>query len=300
MLCPQTVLMSSFDDLPISARLGELISDAQYGDAIALLDRTLLSGPGDAWLFGMRALLLLETGDVDGALNASATAVQNAPVAAFAHWTRGVVLLRANLMPGALRSAQRAVALDPEESDTHVLLARVYLQKLEWERARAALGDAALRGADDEELLPLRAAIAAGRGMEAHAGDTWRSFAQRYPANALARTGHAWTLLEAGDVKSAHTEFEQARLLDPTNSWATEGLVITQTRLLPVHKRWWQSLYDRVMLRREETMLIAGALLTGAGLLLLASGWLGIAAPLLLTMAGAALPVLDAWRRDQR
>jgi tetratricopeptide (TPR) repeat protein len=225
--------------------------------------------------------------------------VQHAPTAAFAHWTRGVVLLRANILPGALRAAERAVALDPEESDTHVLLARVLLQKSQWEHARSAIADAKVRGADEEELLPLRAAIAAGRGMEASASDTWRTFAHDYPANALARTGHAWTLLEAGDVVSAHTEFEQARLLDPTNAWAIEGLIVTNTRLLPVHRRWWSVVWGRAMQHRQQSMIIGGAILASTGVALLALGVAGTLIPTALTIIGAGLPSFDQWRGRQ-
>lgn len=289
--------MSQLDEPAISARLGELIADARFGEGLELLDRCLISNPGDAWLSGMRALLLLETGDVTGADAASAMAVEHAPVAAFAHWTRGVVLLRTGNLAGAQRAAERAVTLDPEESDTHVLLARVYLQKSQWESARAAVADAASHGADDEELMPLRAAIAAGRGLDARAGETWRAFALRYPANALARTGHAWTLLESGDVKRARSEFEQARELDPTNAWALEGLEVTRTRLRPVHRRVASALYDRVMARREETMMIAGSALVVTGILVLAVADIGVVAPLAIVVAGAALPVVDAWRR---
>lgn len=290
--------MSMHDETIISARLGELIADARFADGVDLLDRCLITAPGDAWLHGMRSLLLLETGDTTGALSASATAVQLAPIAAFAHWTRGVVLLAANIIPGARRAAERAVALDPEESDTHVLLARVCLQASEWEPARAAVADAEAHGADEEELMPLRAAIAAGRGLDARAGDTWRAFAQRFPANALARTGHAWSLLETGDVRGAHSEFQQARELDPTNSWAQEGLVITNTRLLPVHRRVLSVAWGRIMQRREETMLIVGATLASSALLLLGLGRSGIVLPSVLTAVGAGLPMLDAWRRE--
>ncbi len=290
--------MSQLDETLLSARLGELISDARFADGLELLDQCLAASPGDAWLSGMRALLLLETQDSRGALEASELAVQHAPTAAFAHWTRGVVLLRANSLTGALRSAERAVALDPEEPDTHVLLARVHLQKSQWEQARAALADAASQGADEEELLPLRAAIAAGRGLDMRAGDTWRAFAQRYPANALARTGHAWTLLESGDVTGARSEFEQARELDPTNAWALEGLDITRTRLRPIHRRVLSLLWGRVMARREETMLIVGTILSATGVAMQAMGRVGRYAPLLMTVTGAALPMLDAWRRD--
>ncbi len=290
--------MSQLDESIISSRLGELIADARYPEALRLLEVTLQAGSGDAWHYGMRALLLLETGDTTGALHASAAAVQEAPNAAFAHWTRGVVLLRANILPGAQRAAERAVALDGEEPDTHVLLARVYLQKSMWEQARMAIADADSHGADEEELLPLRAAIAAGRGLDARASDTWRAFAQRYPANALARTGHAWVMLESGDVRGAHSEFQQARVLDPTNAWALEGLVVTQTKLLPVHRRWVSAFWGRLMQRREETMLAIGALLTSIGLsmLLLPEGDIVVA--LVLTISGAGLPMLDAWRQE--
>lgn len=289
--------MSQLDENIISARLGDFIADARFAEALGLLDQALIAGPGDAWLYGMRALLLLETGDMTGALSASATAVQQAPVAAFAHWTRGVVLLRANIFPGAQRSAERAVALDPEESDTHVLLARVYLQKSMFEQARLAVDDAKTRGADEEELLPLRAAIAAGRGLDVRAGETWRAFAKHYPANALARTGHAWTLLEAGDVSGAFSEFEQARELDPTNAWALEGLVITKSRLRPVHRRVWPALWSRLMQRREESLVAIGVLFALVGLVLLATGSGDIVLPLLLTACGAGLPLLDVCRQ---
>jgi tetratricopeptide (TPR) repeat protein len=291
--------MSQLDEPPLNARLGDLIADARFADALSVLDQCLLLGPSDPWLYGMRALLLLETGDLPGALLASAAAVRDAPTAAFAHWTRGLVLLRANILPSALRAAERAVALDPEEPDTHVLLARVYLQNQQWDSARVAVADAASRGADDEELLPLRAAIAAGRGLNARAIDTWRVFAQRFPANALARTGHAWTLLESGNVRDARAEFEQARVLDPTNAWALEGLVVTQTRMMPVHRRWLSSLYTRVMAHREATMLLIGVLCAASGMVLLVAGTLGVILPTLLALAGALLPILDAWRSKQ-
>jgi hypothetical protein len=52
------------------------------------------------------------------------------------------------------------------------------------------------------------------------------------------------------------------------------------------------------MQRREETMLIGGALLATVGLALVATGKSGIVLALVITAAGAALPVLDAWRRE--
>ena len=146
--------------------------------------------------------------------------------------------------------------------------------------------------------MPLRAAIASGRGLDVRAGDTWRAFAHRYPANALARTGHAWTLLESGDVRAAHAEFEQARELDPTNAWAMQGLVITKTKLLPVHRRWFAVAWGRVMHRREETLLFTAAMLTSVALVLLGSGRSGIVLPFALTALSAALPMLDAWRQE--
>ena len=293
--------MSQLEESLISARLGELIADARFARealdaARSLPDQRGRRMPGCT---GCGRCCCSRPAIHDRRAEWPAPRPSSRrPIAAFAHWTRGVVLLRANILPGAQRAAERAVALDPEESDTHVLLARVYLQKSQWESARAAVADAASHGADDEELMPLRAAIAAGRGLDVRAGDTWRAFAQRYPANALARTGHAWTLLESGDITSARTEFEQARELDPTNAWALEGLEVTRTRLRPVHRRMASALYGKVMVRRDETMMIAGSVLVIVGLLSLASGRVGVVLPLLVTLGGAVLPILDAWRRE--
>ena len=106
------------------------------------------------------------------------------------------------------------------------------------------------------------------------------------------------SLLESGDVKGAQAEFEQARELDPTNAWAIEGLVITNTKLLPVHRRWVSVALGRVMNRREETMLLGSAVMASLALVLLGLGRSGIVLPSVLTAAGAGLPMLDAWRRE--
>ena len=66
--------------------------------------------------------------------------------------------------------------------------------------------------------------------VAARGADTVSPFLTLQYLYALARTGHAWTLLESGDVRGARVEFEQARELDPTNLWAAEGLAITNTR----------------------------------------------------------------------
>jgi ferric-dicitrate binding protein FerR (iron transport regulator) len=106
-------------------------------------------------------------------------------------------------------------------------------------------------------------------------------------------------LLESGNVRGAREEFEQARVLDPTNAWALEGLVVTQTQLMPIHRRWYSSLHSRVMAHREATMLLIGVLCAAAGMLLLATNRLGVVLPTLLSLAGALLPVFDAWRSKQ-
>jgi hypothetical protein len=101
-------------------------------------------------------------------------------------------------------------------------------------------------------------------------------------------------------VKGAHDEFAQARELDPTNAWALEGLVITQTKLLPVHRRWVTVVWCRLMERREESLVFIGAVTVCLGLLLLVFGTGGVVLPSLVTAAGAGLPMLDAWRRGNR
>ena len=158
--------MSPLDESVISARLGEYIADARFAEALELLDRCLILGTNDPWLHGMRALLLLETGDTTGALKSSATAVQ------------------------------------------------------------------------------------------------------------------------------------QARELDPTNAWAIEGLVITNTKLLPVHRRWVAVAWGRVVRRREETTLIGAVAMSSLALVLFGLGRSGIVLTSVITAAAAALPMLDAWRRE--
>jgi hypothetical protein len=63
----------------------------------------------------------------------------------------------------------------------------------------------------------------------------WRSLAERFPLNPVARAGAGWTRMHAGHIRAARAEFEQALALDPSLPWAKQGLVLALKARNPVY-----------------------------------------------------------------
>lgn len=213
----------------------DLLDDARYEEALAILDGELKRWRSDVELRALRVLVLLDLQRRDEAADDAALATELEPDNPFAHFAVGEVALARGEVVEALAAARTAQRLTPEDPEYLLLEARARTRAGQWPQV-LALAERVLATDPDNELASILRTLA----RETHSDgplDTaeWEALAERFPLNPFARSGRAWTLLERGRAKQARGEFEQALALDPSLAWAKEGLVLALKARNPVY-----------------------------------------------------------------
>ncbi|HOT91318.1 MAG TPA: tetratricopeptide repeat protein [Anaerolineae bacterium] len=202
-----------------------LLQTRRYKDAEAALRRALAAAPNDADAHILLALALYYQDRNADALREVHLAIGLAPEAAHAHYVRALILLDQGRPDDAMRAIHEALRLDPNDAAYHVVAGRVYLYKKDWKRALAA-AEAGLQ-CDPQHItcrnLQAMALVRLGRKVEAL--DALTDALARAPENALTHANYGWALLHQNKITEALAAFREALRLDPTSSWAREGIV---------------------------------------------------------------------------
>jgi len=92
--------------------------------------------------------------------------------------------------------------------------------------------------------------------------EAWKSLAEQFPLNPVARAGSGWTRTHAGQIQAARAEFEQALALDPSLPWAKQGLVLALKARNPVYALLLRFFlwFSRLPTRTRTYVLIGGVL----------------------------------------
>ena len=240
----------------------ELLSDGQRSEALARLDTVLREEPWQGTLFSLRGLICADAGLLDEADKAVRHAREVMPDHPFVQYAAGAVALQQGSVRDAIHAAQAARQLAPDYTEAMLLEARARAQLGQWDRVRALADGVAEREPEHEEAA-LLAAIAAEVARDGRLDpETWRGLGQRFPLNPVARAGSGWTQLDAGQIRAARAEFEQALAIDPSLTWAREGLATAIKARNPVYAvllrffLWFGRLQPRT-----RTVLVVGGFL---------------------------------------
>ena len=240
----------------------ELLADGQRPEALARLDLVLREEPWQGPLYALRGLICAESGRLDEAGEDVRHAREISPEHPFVQYAAGAVALQQGAMREAIHAAQAARQLDPDYAEAALLEARVRAQLGQWERVRALAGAVAERQPENEEAA-LLGAIAAevARDGSLHP-ETWRRLGERFPLNPVARAGAGWTRLDAGQIRDARAEFEQALAIDPSLGWAKEGLATALKARNPVYALLLRFFlwFGRLQPRTRTLILVGGFL----------------------------------------
>ncbi|MBW3543399.1 MAG: tetratricopeptide repeat protein, partial [Planctomycetes bacterium] len=150
--------------------------EGQFERADDLLERALLVNPDDAEIHRRRARLLLNHGDVDGAVAHLRYAIARDPEDAAGLMDLAELLARRGRLPEAERAAHEALSLEPLHVEGLLLVARLATARggeaeaLEiWHRvlglepenveARLGIAEVRLRGEHPEQAAPLLRAV---------------------------------------------------------------------------------------------------------------------------------------------
>jgi tetratricopeptide (TPR) repeat protein len=240
----------------------ELLSDGQRAEALSRLDVVLREEPWQGSLFALRGLICAEAGLLDEAGDAVRRAREISPDHPFVQYAAGAVALQQGSVRDAIHAAQAAQRLAPDYGDAALLEARARAQLGQWDRVRAIASAVAEREPGNEEAELLRA-IAAEVARDGRLDpETWSRLGEQFPLNPVARAGSGWTRLNAGQIPAARAEFEQALAMDPSLSWAKEGLATALKARNPVYALLLRFFlwFGRLQPRTRTLILIGGFL----------------------------------------
>lgn len=240
----------------------ELLSDGQRAEALARLDVVLREEPWQGPLFALRGLVCAESDLLDEAGEAVRHAREISPDHPFVQYAAGAVALQQGSVRDAIHAAQAAQRLSPEYADAALLEARARAQIGQWDRVRALASKVAEYEPDNEEAALLEAIAAEVERDGALDPDTWKHLGQRFPLNPVARAGAGWTRLDAGQISAARAEFEQALAMDPSLTWAKEGLATALKARNPVYALLLRFFlwFGRLQPRTRTVILVGGLL----------------------------------------
>jgi tetratricopeptide (TPR) repeat protein len=240
----------------------ELLSDGQRAEALARLDVVLREEPWHGPLFALRGLICAESGALDEAGDAVRHARDISPDHPFVQFAAAAVALQQGSVRDAIVAAQAAQQLSPDYADAALLEARARVQLGQWDRVSAIASEVADREPENEEaaLLTAIATEAARDGMLDP--EIWRRLGERFPLNPVALAGSGWTRLNAGQIRAARAEFEQALAMDPSLAWAKEGLATALKARNPVYALLLRFFlwFGRLQPRTRTLILIGGFL----------------------------------------
>jgi len=165
----------------------------------------------------------------------------------------------------AVTTLKRALALNPEDTDTAALLG-AYLNEVGRPReAAAVLAVYAERKSPELDVLMARGAALAGIGQTAEANATFERALAIDPSNAAAKANLGTVSLGVRDYPRARTLLEEALALDPDVSRAHNalGVIAAETghpdeaithwkRAVELNPREWDTLFNLGKLLRRE------------------------------------------------
>lgn len=192
--------------------------------ALFVIDRALKVAPQHSEGRATKAALLLEKGRVAEGKALLAALVKERDAPAMAHFNLGRCLHDEDDLDGALRSLEKALALEPDNGITRFHLAAVCADRGEHERALTLLEETlrADPGFGDAWLELARVQIGLG-----HEGDAMRNLEEAVrhcPSHAGVRELFGTTLLLAGEVENATAQFEELVKLAPKEPSALSSL----------------------------------------------------------------------------
>ena len=240
----------------------EYLADGQQTEALEQLDHLIREEPYHGPAHALRALIHAGQDRLDQAAEDARTAKRLAPDHPFVLYVAGAVALQQGAVLEAIRAAQEAQQLDPSYADAVLLEARARAVAGQWARV-ILLADRVVEQEPENEEAAVLAALARGVERDGVLDDAaWKSLAERFPLNPMARAGSGWTRIHAGQIRAARTEFEQALALDPSLPWAKRGLALALKASNPVYALLLRFfLWFGALPTRTRTYLLIGGVL---------------------------------------
>lgn len=207
------------------------------------------------------AIAALNRGDWRRAQELSMELVRSGPPHAGVHFVAGAAALQLGQMPLAAELLRRAVALNPERPDYAAQLARVLATGRFMREAVETADRAMALGPDDPLTLDTLGVVYTQANAHEKAVEVFRHASERMPKQASYRFNLATSLTFTGDIRTAELEYLECLRLDP-RYWKAY-LALAQLRRLTEesnHIQWFESVLPAVAGDADGAMYVHLAL----------------------------------------
>jgi Tfp pilus assembly protein PilF len=213
----------------------------RYADAEIALKEALAQEPNDA--FALHQLAVCQFHQTDKrreALETIGRALALDPNSSEHHILKSFILSGLSRSKEALTSARDALALDPYESGAFAAEAQAHLQMEHWADAERAAREALALDADSSVAANQLAQALRLQNKLAENTEHLSGMLARDPEDPFTHANAGWTALQRGGHREAEEHFREALRLDPDFDYAREGLLNSFRARSPLYRAYLQ------------------------------------------------------------
>jgi tetratricopeptide (TPR) repeat protein len=203
-----------------------LLAHRRYELAERELRGLLADEPNDGVSLALLSLCILHDNQrKTEATDTAQRAVAVAPDESLCHYALATCFLQRNRFDEAEAAIQTSLNLDPYDADAFALLARALVGRKRYEDALAILNQGLAIDPEHGDCSSLRAITLERLGRDSEAVKASTDRLKQDPQDPIAHASHGYTLLQSGNYKEAQLAFREALRLDPENDMARMGLI---------------------------------------------------------------------------
>jgi tetratricopeptide (TPR) repeat protein len=187
--------------------------------------RALTDNPNNPLGHATLAVALGMQGKLREATRQAQAAVHLGPDIGYCHYVLAAVLCDRNRLKESERTIHEAIRVDPTEPDYLGLLAKVHLERRDWQGALKAADEGLELDAEHGECANARAMALTQLGRHKEAAETVEGALARDPEDPVTQMTQGWAMLHRQNAAKALQYFREALRLDPTLEGARAGIV---------------------------------------------------------------------------
>ncbi|MDR3402748.1 MAG: tetratricopeptide repeat protein [Chthoniobacter sp.] len=223
----------------------------RYADAASAFKEALAQEPNDAFALHQLAGCQWRVDELrKEALETIERAIAIEPNEAEHHVLRGFILCALDRPKEALEATRMALGLDPNDSYAHTAEAQAWLQMEKWPLAEQSARQALALDADNSGAANQLAQALRLQNKQAENAAHLAGMLARDPEDAFTHANAGWAALQRGVHREAEVHFREALRLDPDFDYAREGLLSSFRARSPLYRAYLKYTFAMARLNR--------------------------------------------------
>ncbi len=222
------------------SRADILLSQSRFAQAEELLEGLLAVGINDIEILKMMSLAKMGLHKHADVSQLCAMIIEQNPNESFAYYLLSSVKSIAREFVEAKQLIDKAIIIEPSNSEYHAYKANLFLQTKDYEDALTSANIGLQIDAENITSLNARSSALVGLGRRQEAFDTIEKSLATDPNNPDTHANLGWGLLHHGKSDDALTHFQAALKVDPMNDYAKAGMLEAMKAKFPIYRYFLQ------------------------------------------------------------